>query len=672
MADVNRMDRWVCPNDRQLALRAKLGSGWSVHTNKMQGFRREEQLNCDEQECIMRVIKRAEMIDNLEMERVGRLVDRLENMKKNSIGNGNSQCVLCADEFGLLAASPTYCDDCKKAVCTKCGVDTFNSHHQPLWLCKICSENRELWKRSGAWFFKGIPKHVLPSKACKGDSSASSHLSPGNHKFAAPKSRAKGSPSGGVKGNATPTPRSYNTWSRTGGSHTVGKAQSSVHSSLFDCLSGLQDQPLRAVSRKRSQIQMMRSASDAGVAQNEAKTPVTESDSISIGSSRSNNPLYDSFGSRGRGRELYPDQISATESSREDNYKDFDTESDISSNADALSRNNSMRSQTLVAESHDVVDGRNSRQPSQGSYGPEVTEEEAPLSSPDSDSGTSLGTLEFSLLYDSSNNALHCTISRARGLRAMDKNGFSDPYCKLHLLPGASKSFKLRTKTLPKTLNPDWNETLTYYGITEDDCRRKTLRLSILDEDTFGSDFIGETRVPLKLLKTEQTKNFSVYLERKQIDEKQDENDPDERGRILLNLRFSSQKQKFTVRVVRCSALAAMDSNGYSDPYVKVYLKPDKGKKSKYKTTTKKRTLNPEYNEEFHYDISQPELDKKTLEITVWDKDIGKQNDYIGGVQLGNQAKGDRLRHWNEVLKIPDRNHEHWHPLSADGLPEVS
>lgn len=61
-----------------------------------------------------------------------------------------------------------------------------------------------------------------------------------------------------------------------------------------------------------------------------------ESDSISIGSARSN-PLYDSFSSAGRGRgrgDLYADQISATESSREDNYRDFDTESDISSNAD--------------------------------------------------------------------------------------------------------------------------------------------------------------------------------------------------------------------------------------------------------------------------------------------------------------------------------------------------
>ena len=38
-------------------------------------------------------------------------------------------------------------------------------------------------------------------------------------------------------------------------------------------------------------------------------------------------------------------------------------------------------------------------------------------------------------------------------------------------------------------------------------------RLAVLDEDAFGYDFIGETRVPLKRLKHQQTKNFSVFLE---------------------------------------------------------------------------------------------------------------------------------------------------------------
>ena len=44
--------------------------------------------------------------------------------------------------------------------------------------------------------------------------------------------------------------------------------------------------------------------------------------------------------------------------------------------------------------------------------------------------------------------------------------------------------------------------------------RRKTIRLSVLDEDKFGFDFLGETRVPLKTLKSAQTKNYNIYLEK--------------------------------------------------------------------------------------------------------------------------------------------------------------
>ncbi|XP_035155178.1 double C2-like domain-containing protein beta isoform X3 [Callithrix jacchus] len=286
----------------------------------------------------------------------------------------------------------------------------------------------------------------------------------------------------------------------------------------------------------------------------------------------------------------------------------------------------------------------------------------------ESDDCTALGTLDFSLLYDQESNALHCTITKAKGLKPMDHNGLADPYVKLHLLPGASKANKLRTKTLHNTLNPTWNETLTYYGITDEDMIRKTLRISVCDEDKFRhNEFIGETRVPLKKLKPNHTKTFSICLEKQLPVDKTEDKSLEERGRILISLKYSSQKQGLLVGIVRCAHLAAMDANGYSDPYVKTYLRPDVDKKSKHKTAVKKKTLNPEFNEqEFCYEIKHGDLAKKSLEVTVWDYDIGRSNDFIGGVVLGINAKGERLKHWFDCLKNKDKRIERWHTLTSE------
>nr|XP_006640883.1 PREDICTED: double C2-like domain-containing protein beta isoform X2 [Lepisosteus oculatus] len=294
-------------------------------------------------------------------------------------------------------------------------------------------------------------------------------------------------------------------------------------------------------------------------------------------------------------------------------------------------------------------------------------DEEPDVEGYDSDDSTTLGTLDFSLLYDQENNALHCSINKAKGLKPMDHNGLSDPYVKLHLLPGASKANKLRTKTLRNTLNPIWNETLTYYGITDEDMVRKTLRISVCDEDKFRhNEFIGETRIPLKKLKPNQTKNFNICLEKQLPIDKTDDKSLEERGRIMISLKYSSQKSGLVVGIIRCAHLAAMDANGFSDPYVKTYLKPDENKKSKHKTAVKKKTLNPEFNEEFFYDIKHADLTKKTLEVTVWDYDIGKSNDFIGGVSLGINANGERLKHWFDCLKNKDKKIERWHTLTNE------
>lgn len=157
-------DQWVCPNDRQLALRAKLQTGWSVHTYQTEKQRRSQSLSPAEVEAILQVIQRAERLDVMEQQRIGRLVERLETMRRNVMGNGLSQCLLCGEVLGFLGSSSVFCKDCRKKVCTKCGIETSPGQKRPLWLCKICSEQREVWKRSGAWFYKGLPKYILPLK----------------------------------------------------------------------------------------------------------------------------------------------------------------------------------------------------------------------------------------------------------------------------------------------------------------------------------------------------------------------------------------------------------------------------------------------------------------------------------------------------------------------------
>ncbi len=70
--------------------------------------------------------------------------------------------------------------------------------------------------------------------------------------------------------------------------------------------------------------------------------------------------------------------------------------------------------------------------------------------------------------------------------------------------------------------------------------------------------------------------------------------DYDITGEVLMGIHFKNGQ--LLVHINRAQDLAAADSTGLSDPYIKTYLLPDKSKHSKKKTDVKKKTLNPVYN----------------------------------------------------------------------------
>uniref|UniRef100_A0A3P8VI09 Rabphilin 3A-like (without C2 domains) n=1 Tax=Cynoglossus semilaevis TaxID=244447 RepID=A0A3P8VI09_CYNSE len=145
-------DRWMS-NDKQRNIKYQYE------------FSHQESTLCglyEEKEIINSVIARAEKMEAMEQERIGRLINHLDDMKKTACGDGVSRCLLCGEQLNLHGISAVVCEDCKKSMCSQCGTQCGSRPHA-VWLCKICREQREVWKRSGAWFFKGFPKHYLPS-----------------------------------------------------------------------------------------------------------------------------------------------------------------------------------------------------------------------------------------------------------------------------------------------------------------------------------------------------------------------------------------------------------------------------------------------------------------------------------------------------------------------------
>uniref|UniRef100_A0A3Q2PTX4 Extended synaptotagmin 2 n=1 Tax=Fundulus heteroclitus TaxID=8078 RepID=A0A3Q2PTX4_FUNHE len=87
-------------------------------------------------------------------------------------------------------------------------------------------------------------------------------------------------------------------------------------------------------------------------------------------------------------------------------------------------------------------------------------------------------------------------------------------------------------------------------------------------------------------------------------------------GEIELTIRHSSQRNKLIVVVHRCRNLLAL-SHHSPNPYVRLYLLPDKRRSGRRKTHTFKKTNNPIYDETFEFSVSIMELHRRTLDVAV-------------------------------------------------------
>ncbi|MGH0133618.1 UNVERIFIED_CONTAM: hypothetical protein FKN15_028478 [Acipenser sinensis] len=87
-------------------------------------------------------------------------------------------------------------------------------------------------------------------------------------------------------------------------------------------------------------------------------------------------------------------------------------------------------------------------------------------------------------------------------------------------------------------------------------------------------------------------------------------------GQVQLTVRHSSQRNRLIVVVHACRNLIAFSEAG-SDPYIRMYLLPDKRRSGRRKTAVVKKTLNPVYDETFDFSVSLIEVHRRTLDVAV-------------------------------------------------------
>ncbi|KAM9328055.1 protein piccolo [Pholidichthys leucotaenia] len=140
-------------------------------------------------------------------------------------------------------------------------------------------------------------------------------------------------------------------------------------------------------------------------------------------------------------------------------------------------------------------------------------------------------------------------------------------------------------------------------------------------------------------------------------------------GEIQLQIHYDKQLGNLIVHVLQARNLTPRDNNGYSDPFVKVYLLPGRGQvmvvqnasaENKRKSKHAGKSLNPEWNQTVIYkNIHLEQLKKKTLEVSVWDYDKGSSNDFLGEVliDLSNTAQLDNIPRWLPLKEQSEGDH---------------
>ncbi|XP_051246549.1 regulating synaptic membrane exocytosis protein 2 isoform X3 [Dicentrarchus labrax] len=137
--------------------------------------------------------------------------------------------------------------------------------------------------------------------------------------------------------------------------------------------------------------------------------------------------------------------------------------------------------------------------------------------------------------------------------------------------------------------------------------------------------------------------------------------------RIQVKLWYDKVGHQLIVTVLGAKELPVRDDGRPRNPYVKIYFLPDRSDKSKRRTKTVKKSVEPRWNQTFMYSpVHRREFRERMLELTVWDQARVREEEsqFLGEVLIElDSALLDDQPHWYKLQL---------HDVSSLPLPNAS
>lgn len=308
-----------------------------------------------------------------------------------------------------------------------------------VWLCQICAETREMWKKTGAWFYKSLPKYELPAKVSRSSMHELRKQPERTRKF-------------GIRVNDSSSEDDDDDTTDSKAANAINGKRNSHFLARMNSLRLQSNATSNSTSNLNEEGYFYRKLSST----------------LSLFSRQQSNMSNHECGSTS---EIPAHLKLLDEHHRRSSFVRCGSESSTYS----ISETSSVNDANNLAGSTSMHSNQMCREPP-------------------------LGWLELLLIYTEAEHTMDCSLFRARDLPAIDITCLPDPYARLNIIMenGTPKQKKwLQTRTVHKTRSPEFNETIRFFGVEPDELATSILYVVILDEDKYGSDFLGTAKIQL-------------------------------------------------------------------------------------------------------------------------------------------------------------------------------